>query len=179
MSNVQEKLNEILDAIEIVLSNYDSPMELEELSHAVNETLGVPINSELLQRAYLKKYFEKFIQTKDGKWGLMSWDPQKLEEQEKEFSEKLEEITKYEDLEPYLPPQLTPSGAFEYIKESLVQYLETQYKIANTDIFAERGEILRSQTTVAQDPFIEATPAFMTSKKLSDLEREHTEIHMG
>jgi uncharacterized membrane protein YdbT with pleckstrin-like domain len=39
--------------------------------------------------------------------------------------------------------QLTPNGAFEHIKESIVQYLETAYRISNPSVFAERGEILR------------------------------------
>ncbi len=36
---------------------------------------------------------------------------------------------------------LTPSQAFEHIKESMIEYLETAYKIAHPAIFAERGEI--------------------------------------
>lgn len=67
--------------------------------------------------------------------------------------------------------QLTPSGAFEHIKESVVQYLETTYRISDPAIFAERGEILRKLGAVAQEPFVEATPAFPTSRKLADLER--------
>ena len=67
--------------------------------------------------------------------------------------------------------QLTPSGAFEHIKESVIQYLETAYRISDPSVFAERGEILRRTGTVAQEPFIEATPAFPTSRKLADLER--------
>ncbi len=71
---------------------------------------------------------------------------------------------------------LTPSQAFEHIKESVVQYLETAYKIANASIFAERGDLLRERGTVAQSPFIEATPAFPTANKLADLERAHPNI---
>jgi ATP-dependent helicase YprA (DUF1998 family) len=71
--------------------------------------------------------------------------------------------------------QLTPSGAFEHIKESVVQYLETTYRISDPNVFAERGEILRKLGVVAQEPFIEATPAFPTSRKLVDLERSYPE----
>ncbi|PKO02185.1 MAG: hypothetical protein CVU43_09195 [Chloroflexi bacterium HGW-Chloroflexi-5] len=67
--------------------------------------------------------------------------------------------------------QLTPSQAFEHIKESVIQYLETAYRVSDPSVFAERGEILRKTGTVAQEPFIEATPAFPTSRKLADLER--------
>src|SRR5579884_2505669 len=65
---------------------------------------------------------------------------------------------------------LTPSEAFEHIKESMIEYLETAYKIAHPAIFAERGEILRQRGVVAQAPFIEAIPAFPTAHKLAELE---------
>ena len=71
--------------------------------------------------------------------------------------------------------QLTPNKAFEHIKESVVQYLETAYRISNPYVFAERGEILRRTGEIAQEPFIEATPAFPNGRKLVDLEREHPE----
>ena len=66
--------------------------------------------------------------------------------------------------------QLTPNESFEHIKESIVQYLETQYRISHPIIFSERGEILRRDGVVAQQPFIEATPSFPTAHKLSVLE---------
>lgn len=72
--------------------------------------------------------------------------------------------------------QLTPSQAFEHIKESVVEYLETAYKIAHPSIFSERGEMLRQRGKVAQAPFIEATPAFPPAHKLIDLERNHPQI---
>ncbi len=65
---------------------------------------------------------------------------------------------------------LTPSEAFEHIEESMIEYLETAYKIAHPAIFAERGEILRQRGVVAQAPFIEATPAFPPAHKLVELE---------
>lgn len=67
---------------------------------------------------------------------------------------------------------LTPSGAFDHVKESIAQYLETQYRISNRPVFRERGEMLRERGTIAQLPFIEATPAFAAGRKLGDLERE-------
>ena len=72
--------------------------------------------------------------------------------------------------------QLTPNAAFEHIKESVVQYLETAYRISNPIVFAERGEILRRRGTIAQEPFIEATPAFPTAHKLAELERLYPEF---
>src|SRR4051794_22923625 len=72
--------------------------------------------------------------------------------------------------------QLTPSQAYDHIKEAMVEYLETAYKIAHHDVFAERGELLRERGTIAQAPFIEATPAFRTARKLIELERAYPEI---
>jgi ATP-dependent helicase YprA (DUF1998 family) len=66
--------------------------------------------------------------------------------------------------------QLTPYGSYKHIKESIVQYLETQYRISHQKIFEERGEILRRHGVVAQQPFIESTPSFPTAHKLSVLE---------
>ena len=56
--------------------------------------------------------------------------------------------------------QTTPSQAFGQVEEALAQYLETQYRIAHPAVFAERGEMLRRRGTIAQAPFIEATPNF-------------------
>jgi len=69
--------------------------------------------------------------------------------------------------------KLTPKQSFENIKESLIQYLETQYKISDSTIFAERGKILRQPSQVAQIPFIESTPAFSSTHLLSELEQAH------
>ncbi len=71
---------------------------------------------------------------------------------------------------------LTPSEAFEHIKESMIEYLETAYKIAHPAVYAERGEILRQRGVVAQAPFIEATPAFPTAHRLIELEEMYPHI---
>jgi ATP-dependent helicase YprA (DUF1998 family) len=73
----------------------------------------------------------------------------------------------------------TPHGSFNHIKESLIQYLETQYKIADSTIYNERGELLRSADKIAQIPFIEATPNFTAGNFLSELERTHDKIPAG
>src|SRR5438034_411508 len=72
--------------------------------------------------------------------------------------------------------QLTPSQAYDHIKEAMVEYLETAYKISHPDVYAERHEILRQRGTIAQAPFIEATPMFPAEKKLAELERAHPDI---
>ena len=67
--------------------------------------------------------------------------------------------------------RLTPGEAFEHIKESMIEYLETAYKIAHPAVYAERGDILRQRGIVAQAPFIESTPAFPPAHKLAELEK--------
>ena len=71
---------------------------------------------------------------------------------------------------------LTPSQALEHVKEAIVGYLETAYRISHPAIYAERASLLRQRGTVAQDPFIEATPAFPTARRLAELERQHPDI---
>lgn len=72
--------------------------------------------------------------------------------------------------------QTTPNEAFGQVEEALAQYLETQYRIAHPAVFAERGEMLRRRGTIAQAPFIEATPNFAPASKLANLERRHPDI---
>ncbi len=67
--------------------------------------------------------------------------------------------------------QLTPNEAVEHLKESLASYLESQYRISNQLVFEERAELLRQTGVIAQEPFIEATPAFATGNHISDLEK--------
>jgi ATP-dependent helicase YprA (DUF1998 family) len=74
------------------------------------------------------------------------------------------------------PMQLTPSKTFDEVKEALVQYLETAYKIAHPAVFEERGRMLRGRGVVAQAPFIEATPSFPVARKLAVLEREFADF---
>ena len=50
--------------------------------------------------------------------------------------------------------QLTPSQAFEHVKESIIEYLETAYKIAHPSVYLERGEMLRQRGTIAQAPLL-------------------------
>lgn len=69
--------------------------------------------------------------------------------------------------------QFTPSQAADHLKESIASYLESQYRIAHPLVFAERSALLRERGVIAQDPFIEATPAFATARKLRKLEQEY------
>lgn len=69
--------------------------------------------------------------------------------------------------------QLTPDDAFQHLKESIAGYLESQYRISHPLVFQERAELLRQRGVIAQDPFIEATPAFAAARFLRELEREY------
>ena len=69
--------------------------------------------------------------------------------------------------------QFTPSQAAEHLKESIASYIESQYRISHPLVFAERSALLRERGVIAQDPFIEATPAFATARLLRDLEQEY------
>ena len=70
--------------------------------------------------------------------------------------------------------QFTPSQAASHLKESIASYIESQYRISHPLVFAERSALLREREVIAQDPFIEATPAFAPARLLRELEQEHT-----
>ena len=72
--------------------------------------------------------------------------------------------------------QFTPSGAAAHLKESIASYIESQYRISHPLVFSERSALLRERGVIAQDPFIEATPAFAPARLLSELERQYPEI---
>ena len=72
--------------------------------------------------------------------------------------------------------QFTPSQAAAHLKESIASYIESQYRISHPLVFSERAALLRERGVIAQDPFIEATPAFATARLLSELEQQYPEI---
>ena len=72
--------------------------------------------------------------------------------------------------------QFTPSQAADHLKESIASYIESQYRISHPLVFAERSALLRERGVIAQDPFIEATPAFAPARMLRELERQFPAI---
>ena len=72
--------------------------------------------------------------------------------------------------------QFTPSEAVGHLKESIASYIESQYRISHPLVFGERAALLRERGVIAQDPFIEATPAFAQARLLRKLEEEHPSI---
>ena len=66
--------------------------------------------------------------------------------------------------------RFTPDQAVAHLKESIASYIESQYRISHPLVFGERAELLRQLGVIAQEPFIEATPAFAPGRFLRDLE---------
>ena len=69
--------------------------------------------------------------------------------------------------------RFTPSQAAAHLKESIASYIESQYRISHPLVFAERSALLRENGVIAQDPFIEATPAFAPARFLRELEQKY------
>lgn len=72
--------------------------------------------------------------------------------------------------------QVTPNQSFEQLRESLAQYLETQYRLSHTALRAERAAMLRAPGSIAQTPFIESTPSFVTSRRLAAVEAQYNQL---
>ena len=72
--------------------------------------------------------------------------------------------------------QFTPSEAVGHLKESIASYIESQYRVSHPLVFDERAALLRERGVVAQDPFIEATPAFAQARLLRELEQAYPDI---
>ena len=69
--------------------------------------------------------------------------------------------------------EFTPSQAAEHLKESIASYIESQYRISHPLVFAEHAALLRERGVIAQDPFVEAIPAFTPARLLRDLEQAY------
>ena len=69
--------------------------------------------------------------------------------------------------------RFTPDESMAHLKESIASYLESQYRISNPLVFEERAALLRKKGVIAQEPFIEATPAFASARYLRELEIKH------
>lgn len=165
------------------------PLDLETLSLQVEETLGGLRIPEEFLAFLLRTHGELFAQTTSGWWEIREQDGA-TEPTAQTGAGDVQDLTTFDGLsvppngaeaaveattdatsEPTLNARpLTPNQAFGHIYESAVEYLETQYKIAEPVLYRERGHILRARGTVAQAPFIEATPAFPTAHKLHELE---------
>jgi ATP-dependent helicase YprA (DUF1998 family) len=69
----------------------------------------------------------------------------------------------------------SPFEAFQHLKETVVGYLETAYKISNLDLVAERHALLQHEGRVAQFPLIESTPEYPAGRHLGEIAKAHPE----
>src|SRR5271157_78033 len=169
------KPSQILLVIIQVLEDLGEPVTQKELAEKVNEHLKSTFSPDMIERTFLRANPGTFRLNLDGRWALTEWTEAAMPASETEASALTTVPTPI--FSRAIP--LTPNQAFEHIKESAVQYLETAYRISNPTIYAERGEILRRVGSVAQEPFIESTPAFPTARKLSELESAYEFIPDG
>lgn len=159
----------ILRVIE-AFENVGQPLTIEDLAAYVNNLMNGHFSPEMIERTFLRSNPGTFKLLADGRWALTDWEEESAPIETNIISTK-PIITRA------IP--LTPNQAFEHIKESVVQYLETAYRISHPAVYGERGEILRRTGTVAQEPFIESTPAFPTTGKLSELEAAYSFLPSG
>lgn len=69
----------------------------------------------------------------------------------------------------------SPFTAFAHLKESLVSYLETAYKVSHADVFRERRSLLEDRGAIAQEAFIETTPGYPDGRHLRDVATAHAD----
>lgn len=72
-----------------------------------------------------------------------------------------------------MPSSVSPFGAFAHLKETLIGYLETAYKISHPDVFEERRRLLERDGAVVQEPLIETTPSYPKGRQLREIVEEH------
>lgn len=168
-----ELINKIVEAFELI----GHPATLDDLLVKVNDILDGNFSADMIKRSFLLKNEGLFRLEEDGRWALTDW----AEEEPGLVSSTTEpkEISNLPSQKESQPIPFTPSQAFEHIKESAAQYLETSYRISNPIIFKERGDLLRKPGIIAQEPFVESTPNFPTARKLSDLEATYDFIPAG
>lgn len=169
------KQSQILLVIVQILEDLEHAITHKELAQEINKRLDSTFTADMIERVFLRANPGTFRLNLDGRWALTDWP---VETPPASAAE-----TTPSDIEPTpiisraIP--LTPNQAFDHIKESAIEYLETAYRISDPSVYAERGEILRRVGSVAQEPFIESTPAFPTTRKLSELEKAYDFIPQG
>lgn len=171
MDEKKLKTHQIVLLIIEVLEKLGQPVFLDQLTEDVNRLTNGRFTGSMIERTFLRSNPGVFKLLSDGKWSLADW-------QEEEAPTKVFENDAPKPLITRAIP-LTPNQAFDHIKESVVQYLETAYRISHPAVYRERANILRHAGTVAQEPFIETTPAFPTARKLSELEKDYSFIPEG
>ena len=169
------KQSQILLVIIQVLEDLGHAITHKELALEINKQLDSIFTAEMIERVFLRANPGTFRLNLDGRWALIDWPV------ETSPAPAAGTTTSETETTPLIfrAIPLTPNQAFDHIKESAIEYLETAYRISDPSVYAERGEILRRVGSVAQEPFIESTPAFPTTRKLSELEKAYDFIPQG
>jgi hypothetical protein len=158
-----------------ILDDLGHPVTHKELSQEVNKRLESNFTADMIERVFLRANPGTFRLNLDGRWALTDWP---IETKPAPPAEATETTTEAVPIYSRGIP-LTPNQAFDHIKETTIQYLETAYRISDPSVYAERGEILRRVGSVTQEPFIESTPAFPTTRKLAELEKNYNFLPQG
>src|SRR3990170_3528470 len=120
--------------------NCGHPITLDELMIEVNNLLDAHFTVDMIKRSFLQPNPGLFRLLLDGRWALSEWP----DETEEEFPQITAPDKDSSDGQPIYtrPIPFTPNQAFDHIKESVAQFLETSYKLSNPILYAERGKIL-------------------------------------
>jgi ATP-dependent helicase YprA (DUF1998 family) len=169
------KKSQFLLVIVQILEDLGHAITHKELAQEINKRLESNFSADMIERVFLRANPGTFRLNLDGRWALTDWPEETLTTSATELSTSIPETIPI--ISRAIP--LTPNQAFDHIKESAVQYLETVFRISDPAVYAERGEILRRVGSVAQEPFIESTPAFPTGRKLAELEKTYDFLPEG
>lgn len=173
MSTPSYSPRQMIRIIEDFLDDCGGVSSLSDLTATLNAKINGRFTPDMIQRVYLKANTSIFKLTLDGRWALIDW------QEPIEVPEEGSAATLGQNDSRLRGVPLTPNQAFEHITESMIQYLETAYRISNPAVYKERGDMLRTRGAVAQAPFIESTPAFPTTRNLSALEAEYDFLPQG
>lgn len=75
MSSVSMNLTEVRDKLAAVLEENGRPMTREALTEAINNRCGTQFPPDMIARTFLKTAPHLFGETREGLWGLRSWEP--------------------------------------------------------------------------------------------------------
>src|SRR5687768_3691048 len=121
MADSKLKIHQIILFIIEALENFGQPTRLDQLAIEINRLAEGHFSPNMIERTFLRTNPGVFKLLPDGRWSLCDW--------QEELSDSAAEIEVPEPIITRAIP-LTPNQAFDHIKESVVQYLETAYRIS-------------------------------------------------
>src|SRR5688500_13115884 len=122
MEASKPKTHHIIIRVVEAFENIGQPVKIEDLTAHVNSLMNGHFSPEMIERTFLRSNQGMFKLLADGRWALTDWEEESIPIETNTISTK-PIITRA------IP--LTPNQAFEHIKESVVQYLETAYRISH------------------------------------------------